>query len=442
MISITNVLSYSPDYVVSILNERIDDITNNIACYCADPVSDFTRSRKLPCDILMKLIIQFQSKALNSELSDYFKDFDSLPTGSAFCQQRSKLEVEAFSRLFYTFTHSFQHYRTYKGYYILACDGSDINIPFDPNDEDTFCQTGSNRPYSQFHLNALYDCMNQVYWDLNIDTASKTRECAALEDMISDHRYPSNSIIIADRGYEKYDLIACCLENKQKFLIRVKDINTFSSILSNLDFKDEEFDVKVTKTLTRKQTKEVKENKSKYTFIPNNIEFSYLDYEHEFYEMSFRVVRFKITEDTYECLITNSTEEEFSLEELKQLYHLRWSEETSFRQLKYTIGMVSFHAKKRKFIKQEIYASAILYNLSNIVVNNVELEEEKENCKYRRKANYSTAVTNIRLFLKKMINENELIQRIKKILALIRPERKQKRQIKPQSVRSFNHKAS
>ena len=70
------------------------------------------------------------------------------------------------------------------------------------------------------------------------------------------------------------------------------------------------------------------------------------------------------------------------------------------------------------------------------------LEEEKENCKYRRKANYSTAVTNIRLILKRMIDEKELIKRIKKILVLIRPERKQKRQIKPQSVRSFNHKAS
>ena len=442
MISITNVLSYSPDYVVSILNERIGDIAESIGCYCADPVSDFTRSRKLPCDVLMKLIIQFQSKALNCELSDYFADFESLPTKSAFCQQRNKLEVEAFSRLFYTFTHSFHHYRTYKGYYILACDGSDINIPFDTKDEDTFCLNGKNKPYSQFHLNALYDCMNQIYWDLNIDNASKTRECAALEEMISNRRYPSNSIIVADRGYEKYDLIACCLEKQQKFLIRVKDIKSFSSILSNCNLKDEALDVKITKILTRKQTKEIKANKSKYTFITNKSEFSYFDDEQELYEMSFRVVRFKITEDTYECLITNLTEEEFSSEELKQLYHLRWSEETSFRQLKYTIGMVSFHAKKRKYIKQEIYASVILFNLSNIVVHNVELEEEKEICKYRRKANYSTAVTNIRLFLKRMIDEKELIKRIKKILVLIRPERKQKRQIKPQSVRSFNHKAS
>lgn len=80
----------------------------------------------------MKLIIQFQSMSLNSELAEYFSDFDSLPTSSALCQQRNKLDVEAFSTLFYKFIHSFHHYKTLKGYHLLACDGSDINISFDP----------------------------------------------------------------------------------------------------------------------------------------------------------------------------------------------------------------------------------------------------------------------------------------------------------------------
>ena len=71
MISITNVLSYSPDYVVSILNERIGDIAESIGCYCADPVSDFTRSRKLPCDVLMKLIIQFHYLIILRILNHY-----------------------------------------------------------------------------------------------------------------------------------------------------------------------------------------------------------------------------------------------------------------------------------------------------------------------------------------------------------------------------------
>ena len=42
------------------------------------------------------------------------------------------------------------------------------------------------------------------------------------------------------------------------------------------------------------------------------------------YYLSFRVVRFKLTEDTYEVLLTNLTEDEFSVSELKELYAMRW----------------------------------------------------------------------------------------------------------------------
>ncbi|MBS6115926.1 transposase [Thomasclavelia spiroformis] len=41
---------------------------------------------------------------------------------------------------------------------------------------------------------------------------------------------------------------------------------------------------------------------------------------------------------------------------------MRWEIETAFRELKYTIRLNAFHAKKRKLIKQEIYARLILHN--------------------------------------------------------------------------------
>ncbi len=60
--------------------------------------------------------------------------------------------------------------------------------------------------------------------------------------------------------------------------------------------------------------------------------------------------RFKITDDTYEYLVTNLTRDEFNLEELKKMYHMRWDIETAFKVLKYIIGMISFHSRKRDFI--------------------------------------------------------------------------------------------
>ena len=403
-----------PDKILNVFNRSIKMVCNNIACYCSDPASDFTRKRKLTAETLIHFIIQMQSKSLNSELCEYFTDLNFLPTSSALSQQRDKLDISAFQRIMYLFVNAFDDYKTWKGYHILACDGSDVNIAYDEKDVDTKKQNDNNKPFSQLHINGLYDCINHVFWDTSIDTA--------------------------DRGYEKYNLMACCIENNQKFLIRTKDINVYSSILSNLNLPDEEFDLNVTKILTRTQTNETKANKQKYTFISNKSEFNYFGTK-EFYKMSLRVVRFKITDDTYECLVTNLTRDEFDLTELKKMYHMRWDIETAFKVLKYIIGMISFHSKKRNFIQQEIYSAILLHCLTNIIADRIQIEQSDRR-KHKYKVNISTAVTNMRLWLRKLIGTAELMKRIKKYLAPVRPDRKYQRNMKPKSVVPFNTKAS
>src|SRR5699024_7255543 len=78
-------------------------------------------------------------------------------------------------------------------------------------------------------------------------------------------------------------------------------------------------------------------------------------------------IRFPISETTYESIITNLPAEEFSLEDIKALYHMRWGIETSFRELKYAIGLTHFHSKKPDYIRQEIWARLILYNFCEAI---------------------------------------------------------------------------
>ena len=436
-----NTYFYSASTIRSALERAISSVSDNIACYCADPVSDFTRNRKLDCSDLIHYILHLSNKTIRSDMMNYFSDIDDMPSASAVSQQRYKCRPEAFKRVFSLFTSYFTNYKTYNGYYLLACDGSDINISHNPKDKATYhINTSATRGYNQFHLNALYDVLNGIYVDVNIDTAAKTHECGALEEMIDNHQYPQNSIIVCDRGYEKYNLMACCIENNQKFLIRTKDINVYSSILSNLNLPDEEFDLNVTKLLTRRQTNETKYNKQKYTCLPYSSDFDYFDSD-GFYKMNLRVVRFKITDDTYECLVTNLTRDEFDLTELKKMYHMRWDIETAFKMLKYIIGMTSFHSKKRIFIQQEIYAAILLHCLTNIITERIEVEQSDKR-KHDYKVNLSTAVTNMRLWLRKLIGTKELVERIKKYLAPVRPDRKYQRNMRPKSVVPFNTKTS
>lgn len=62
------------------------------------------------------------------------------------------------------------------------------------------------------------------------------------------------------------------------------------------------------------------------------------------YELPVRIVRFKISDDSYEVIATNLSEDLFFSDDLKMLYSMRWGIETSFRDLKYTVGLRYFHA--------------------------------------------------------------------------------------------------
>ena len=67
---------------------------------------------------------------------------------------------------------------------------------------------------------------------------------------------------------------------------------------------------------------------------------------------------------------------------------MRWCIETSFRELKYHIGLISFHSKKKDCVIQEIFASLIMYNFSMLINENIVIDDDKRN-KYHSKVNYA-----------------------------------------------------
>ncbi len=429
---------YSPSSVKMNLSKSIDFTLESIQNYCNDPVSDFTRNRKLPARTLIKCIMNFSNYSTLSEMSQFFFNVKDMPTPWALCQRRKLLDPDIFKRINHLFLSSFDNYTTVNGFRILAQDGSSINIPFMDDDTrisynrfDTLC--------CQYHINALYDCLNHAFLDWTIDTATKRQEADALISIINNGHYPKNVIFTADRGYENYNLFVHFIENNLKFAIRVKDINTRSGIMTNIKTPDGTFDINVTRILTRLQTKEVKADKEKYVFVPAASRFDFLSPTDNFYELSFRIVRFKTKEDSYETIITNLTEDEFSLEDFKELYYYRWNEETAFNKVKNTLGMIYFHAQNRQLIQQEINATFLMYNVSEIIINNIRI---KQNRKYRYKTNFTNAVTNIRLYLRNQLKERNLISRIKKFLVPERPERSYDRPIKTKSVKPFNNRTS
>lgn len=84
-----------------------------------------------------------------------------------------------------------------------------------------------------------------------------------------------------------------------------------------------------------------------------------------------------MTPGNYETILTSLDVNKYPPKELKRLYALRWGIETSFRDLKYTVGMLNFHSKKVMCIHQEIYAHLIIYNFSEMITSHVAINKKK-----------------------------------------------------------------
>ena len=393
-----------PTHVKKLLLSTVQSVTHNVSDYVNNAATDFTRTRKLPFQTIIKAVISMESKSLTNELIDVFPDVASLPSASAFVQQRQKIKPEAFADIFYEFTAGLVK-DTSEDLVMFAVDGSDIQIPTNPDDIASYHPgTNGQKPYNLLHLNALYNIENHLYADVVIQGKMNANEHSALTEMV-DRSTIHKALVIADRGYESYNNMAHIQEKGWYFLIRIKDGK--NGIKNGLDLpKDGAFDEEISLMLTRRQTKEIKpllKDKNNYRFIPSTTVFDYLKTNHrkhdpvQFYSLNFRVVRFKVNENLYETVLTNLDTNDYPPEKLKELYASRWGIETSFRNLKYTVGMLNFHSKKVMCIHQEIYAHLIMYNFAEMITSHVVIEKKQR--KYTYKANFSVATHMCRQFL-------------------------------------------
>jgi len=413
--------------IKEILLSEIHEVSINYEKYCNNPKRDFSRKRKLPFELMLKNIIGMGSKSITNELIDIFQAFGEMPSASAFVQQRTKIKPAALKAVFDGFMSRIL--ASADKMRILAVDGSDTQIETNPKDKMSHIPTSiDKKSFNLLHLNALYDLEEHVYTDAIIQAAKSQNEHGALNEMVDRSEIPK-ALVIADRGYESYNDMAHIQEKGWFFLIRIKDGRNGIKMGLKLPRKNE-FNLDVSLKLTRKQTNDVKKllkDKNHYRYIASSATFDFLPShsrksEHpRFYEINFRIVRFEITPGNYETVLTSLDVNKYPPKELKRLYALRWGIETSFRDLKYTVGMLNFHSKKAMCIHQEIYAHLIIYNFSEMITSHVAISKKKR--LYTYKANFSVAVHVCRLFFYEKATSPGLEAIISKNLIPIRPDR-------------------
>jgi len=328
---------------------------------------DFIRNTPLNFTNTVTAILSMGGQALNKELYHFMKPTGRTVSVSAFVQQRDKILPEAFDDAFHEFNDQtdFLDTQRYEGYKLYAVDGSDVVFATNPLSE-AYRKTQN---YNMYHMNAMYDVLNHTYKDLIIEPKPSYSEPRSCWKMAERSLRSEKCIILCDRGYGGANLF----EHLNRipgveYLVRVKN-NLFKEMY---DLPYEELDTVISFELRTTQR-----NIDKEAFAAGNARWvaghgkyrvrknTTWDFESPF-RMRLRVVRIHIGDgedpQDYETIVTSLDRFQFPLQKIKELYHLRWGIETSFRELKYALGLINFHARKDKFIKQEIYAHFLMYN--------------------------------------------------------------------------------
>lgn len=433
------------EYAQTIKDLLIKAILLSVTQYGAfvENMNYFSRERKLPIETIVKLLLSMEGGSLNKELHKNGLDV----TPSAFVQQRNKISAQMFHAIMQDFNNYCIDTSTYKGYRILAVDSTCVNMPRNPKAESFVSYEGNLKGYNQMHLNPLYDVLNKTYYDCVIQPQPKADEQGAMIQMLYQNNFMDKNIIVADRGYESYNLFAH-LQNHDDvdFLIRVKQDKSAMREIAKLPMT--ELDIDVSFTITNTQTNEDKRENRIFLQKPKkpskNPNAKTRQGRWDFpspYPMKLRVVRFMLDTGEYETLAT-SLPRTFSIEDLKELYHMRWGIETSFRMLKYCIGLINLHGKSDEFVNQEIYSALTMYNFCNRIANAVVIEQKDSN-KHEYKVNFTMALYLCKEFFRTdNANGERLMKDIAQYTEPVRLGRQDERYLKAKGFTGFTYRIS
>ena len=426
----------NPEKIKSDLNTAITTAIKESVNYLpAKPIAE--RNRKLSKETMIKTLLGMDGGSLNKELRRLGLDVSA----SAFSQRRKVIDPRMYEEVFTNFNENRPITNTYRGYEIIAFDGSTIRIPTTDKDSDTFVYDGKDG-YSALHLNAMYSVSNQEFVAATIQPQKKMNEPEALRYLLSWHNFKTPIILLTDRGLESFNLLTWgCKVKGLDVVIRVR--NNGMKVIKDLPMKP--LDTTVSCYISTRQDNLSKQlgahfiqtgSKKGKTNSPKT-KISSWDWESP-YKLEFRVVRYQLEENgSYYTIATTLPKEHFSTEDIIYLYHLRWSEEIAFRTIKSTWNLLNLHGKSPSFAEQEIWCALTMHNFCSRIVSQIKFD--KNDNQHPRMVNYKMASTICKEFFRDKNGTvgKDILKEIAKYTEVVRDGRSAPRNLRTKGVTPF-----
>ena len=340
---------------------------------------DFTRKRYLNFENTFLLILSTFSSSLRDLVSRMCDSALNIPVGitsSAICQAKQKVSFSAFvdinSRLVDFFYTNSLNIKKWKGFRLVAVDGSQINLPEKSEAQLYFGKINNSTGETvRARASVLYDVLNEI--------AIANQIMPFCADEISMLMYMRESLrtgdlLLADRYYPSFYVFKYLAENKIDFCFRISTSKW-----------------KVVKKFVESGKKE-----DICTLFPSRkVSNKCLSNAFGNDPIQIRLVRVELESGEIEVLATSLVDKEKYPEKLfKDLYIKRWGVETFYCTLKERMALEKFSGVKNYAILQDFHAKILINNLTRIISSfaqqKIDAKSAKRKLKY--KVNHTSAL--------------------------------------------------
>ena len=326
----------------------------------------FTRQRKVNLVGVVSIILNMVRRSTQLELDDYVRqafpeDLTMTYTKQSFAEARQNLRPEAFEWLNQVFLQGFYEdgeEATYRGFRLLAIDGSVIELPNTRALRAAYgvaTNQSTQGAVARARSSSLYDVQNGI-----VIHSVLGRYDAAERDMAKTHLatladLPGSrpNLVLFDRGYPSADLILWLRAHAIRFVMRVS--TGFYREIEEVTEPDSLVTIHITSERARAL-------KRQGTPVPAGT------------VLTVRVLKLLLPSGEVETLITDLTPVELPLGEALDLYFRRWGVETHYDNWKYKWEVENFSGQTPVVIQQDYHASILMSNLAAVAEQDAQAE--------------------------------------------------------------------
>ena len=294
---------------------------------------------------------------------------------SAMCNARRKLDENIFKvlqRRILKYRGCQESLDLWQGHRLFAVDGSKLNLPRGLLN-DGYTIPNSRAYYPQGMLSCLYQLRSKLPVDFELVSHANERQ------MVHAHLgvLQAQDVVVYDRGYYSFELL---------YLNQRQGVDVIFRTASNANTQIVQFNA-------REQTDQIIDVPAPSRGV-THLRKKYGDAIGQ--PITLRLVKYTVKDTTYTLATTLLDQQRYSVAQLSDLYHGRWSIEELYKTSKNSLTMEQFHAKYERGVKQELYAHFVLITLSRLFCNHSEQdwnEPQTDRNSPRMLANFKHSLT-------------------------------------------------